>query len=1399
MSASTVVMPPVSPGRPPTAPAPDPAADPPRGRRWLLGFWLLTFVAFLIPSAGKMTFDTKLGVTTDPWKFLGDLGSLWQDGVGFGGIADQYIGYAFPMLPFYGIADLLQLPVWLAERLWLATIVTVAFWGAMRLAERLRVGTPATRLLGAAAYALWPTFTIVVGSTSAAALPGAFLPWVLLPLTSAALSPRAAAARSALIIPFMGGVNAASTLASLLPIGLYLLSRPGSQRKWTTIAWWTPGVVLATLWWTIPLLLLGAHGENFLPYIEQADTTTGTMAATETLRGAGNWVAYLNFGDAWLPAGWTMVAGVLAVAGSALAAGLGLAGLARRDMPERRWLTLTVLTVVAIMLAGYGGALGSPFHGAVQDLLDGPLTPFRNIYKFQTGLALALALGIAHFTAAAVSARRARTEAGSPQTAAGPVRSRPKLLAAVAAVLILPGLALPYLNGSVLQSGAFDDLPDHWRDTAAFLEDKSPDTRALVVPATAHGIYTWGSPIDQPLDVLAESPVAQRDYVPFGTPGQRRYLDAVEQALMSGTEVPGLREYLARAGLYYVVVRNDLDPDQIGYVPPATVKQTLERSGYEKETGFGPLETGGRIPANTPPQIQGLYTRLQAVEIYRPADPAVTKPVQAALHDASGTVRVSGGPESLLQLSAGGQLEGRPTVLTGDGHPGAEPGTQVVADGLRRNDTRFGLVNTNTSYTYTEDERNAPDSLIDPGDAPRQLLPAKGASHQTVSVLRGAKEVSASSVGSWLFHLPQYDPVNAFDGDPRTAWTEGSAGSPVGEWVRIRFDVAQDLPDTIQVTPLDGGTLRAAPTRIRVETEDGAEETSLKADGTAQPVKTPGGTASWMKLTIVRADGARPGLSGAGIAEVDVPDVRVTRVLALPNDAENAPAASNVFSLHRGTDTGGLAPAAAENGLHRQFTAAAAGTYSFSGQALAVPSDELDALLDEAAPGSRSGITVKADSTTPGGDAFGARNLVDADLTTAWIAGDKPVLHLSWEGRKEIDQVVLAAAGGLSTRPTQVQISTPSGTMTAGVDRNGLARFEPVTTDRLDITVSETAELTLHNPLVGERLQLPVGLSEVYVPALADLRAKPVQPDAEFSLPCGDGPVVAVDGTWHATSATGKVRDLVERRPVDISLCDAEDQLELSAGRHVVESGDAGPLAVTDVTLTSGDAAAAPEGSRTMEVGDWGSDERRVEVGAGAASYLQVHENFNEGWKAELDGRELTSLRLDGWQQAFLVPEGEGGTVTLSYEPAGTYTWGLIGAIVGLVALGVLALLPGARGRGRGRTPEESELPQPPPGVGFVLGVAAVTVVLVLVSGPVALVALALVPVALLRPKLLPYIALAAMAAAGAVAVWGAGDPVLSGQGAFSHAAQLLALIALAAAVVSVDRQRERNSEAEPE
>lgn len=368
-----------------------------------------------------------------------------------------------------------------------------------------------------------------------------------------------------------------------------------------------------------------------------------------------------------------------------------------------------------------------------------------------------------------------------------------------------------------------------------------------------------------------------------------------------------------------------------------------------------------------------------------------------------------------------------------------------------------------------------------------------------------------------------------------------------------------------------------------------------------------------------------------------------------------------------------------------------------------------------------------------------------------------------------------------------MDISSPDGSTVAGVDENGVVRFPAITTDRLDITITETAPLVLHNPVADEDLQLPVGLTEAYLPALDQYRTPQPKATRTFSLPCGRGPVVAVDGKLFQTGVSGLIRDLTERRPVKVTLCQGPRsgaELSLASGEHVVEGGDAGPLTLTAVTLTRGTIAEPTSLTRELQIKDWLGDRREVSVGSGAASYLTTYENYNDGWKATLNGKSLSPVRLDGWQQGWRVPAGAGGTLKLSYEPATTYDGALIGSGVALAVLVGLVLW-------RRRSPNPDEPQRMPPAPGLWLGTVALTLVGVVIAGWFALLVPALALLAYRRHALLVPIAFVALAGAGIAAATGAGEPVGAGHGAFGHVAQLLALIGLFAGLVSVRESAE--------
>ncbi len=628
---------------------------------------LVALTIFCGTDPGRIIFDTKLGVDINAGEFLQRLWSLWNPHEWFGSLQDQYIGYAIPMAPFFLAGQLLHVPIWLIERLWLALLVTVGFTGLVRLARALDIGSDSSRLLAGAVFALWPTFTILIGSTSAAALPGLIVPWAVLPLVSAVrgrCSPGRAAARSGVAIAAMAGVNAVSTLAVLLLPALYIVFHTNGRQRVGLSLRWSAAVVAATAWWLIPLLLQGRYSFDFLPYIEQSATTTSTMSAAAVLRGTGTWTAYFNLGGTpWLAAGWAMVSSPPAILASAAASAVGLAGLARRDMPERRWLCVCVGLVAMLALAGYYGPLGGPWHAAIDALLDGPLAPFRSMYKLEPVIAVALALGCAHAIGQWWRLRRSGRPvptAGRHGTDRAGRRACPGRAGAAAAHrtgaagrIVPEGTWLLVPSGRLLGcSLAAGDLRWSFR-------------------LTRTGSTPGATPIDDPLEPLAVSPWAEAAWCPMAVRVLRSSWRPPSRPLSpAGGSWPAA--YLAGPASGMSSSATTSVAVESGYTPPQVVNETLVQSGFRLVASFGP-----RVPASPGyPNIAGLTPdSRRATRRSRSSRRAAGRRAfsPAAALPVSRTALVNGGPDSLLQLAGQGVLTSQAAVIAGQELAGRRP------------------------------------------------------------------------------------------------------------------------------------------------------------------------------------------------------------------------------------------------------------------------------------------------------------------------------------------------------------------------------------------------------------------------------------------------------------------------------------------------------------------------------------------------------------------------------------------------------------------------------------------------------------------------------------------------------------------------------------------------------
>ncbi|HEY2077529.1 MAG TPA: alpha-(1-_3)-arabinofuranosyltransferase family protein, partial [Streptosporangiaceae bacterium] len=812
---------------------------------------------------------------------------------------------------------------------------------------------------------------------------------------------------------------------------------------------------------------------------------------------------------------------------------------------------------------------------------------------------------------------------------------------------------------------------------------------ALIVPADAHGQFTWGDTIDDPLAALATSPWVERGLVPYGGAGSQVLLQTAEQAVESGQQVPGLAAYLARAGISYVVVRNDVSPEAAGYTPPQDVNQTLTESGFRRVAAFGPQVAA----APGYPDLAGLpagYVRsYPSVEIFEAANPHLQVASPVAALPVSQTVLVSGGPDALLQLDGQGVLGNKPAVIAGDSLS-ALPALWADTDGQPRAANNFGSTNNFQSFTYTATEVNPPDDpLGGQGNPPSQLLPVAAAGHQTVAELAGAASVTASSAGTWLAELPQYAPANAFDGNAATAWTEASPSTPVGQWIQINFGRSVDLPAQIGIQLLDDAPTRSIANQLRVTTPAGTATTSTVQTGNVQPIRVPPGPARWLRITITGASNVVPGGPGAGISDVLIPGVRVTTYLKAASDAAGTEAAADVYSFSQQLPSPYLqSDQSLPADLNRIFTTPANSRLTASISARPDPGPALNSLIESLTPAGRSDFRVSASSTWASLPELGPDNLFQPGSGKPWLAAatdPQPELEISWHGRRTIRGIVLQPADGMAAAPTGVLVASPAGDRLTSVGLGGVVRLSrPLRTDKLYLIFSKVSSSAAGNTAAGQPAQLPTGLAAVRVPGLAGLRLAAPSPTATFRLECGRGPAISVDGRRYLTSVTGTVADLLQLNPVQLHLCTPGGALTLPAGRQVLSAPSSADFSVTSLSLarkaTAGAAAdlnnpvsPALGRSRKLRILSWQADSRELRIGPGSRSYLEIHQNANPGWTASLNGRELMPVTLDGWQQAFIAPAGSGGTITMTFTPDRVYHAGIIASAIALAMLVVLA------------------------------------------------------------------------------------------------------------------------------
>jgi arabinofuranan 3-O-arabinosyltransferase len=1249
---------------------------------WLVACCMLLAMLAFVTRPGNILADTKIDMAINPAGFLQRALQLW-DPAQFGQLQNQAIGYFFPMGPFFVLGKLLVLPAWVVQRLWITAILVTAFLGTVRLSSRLGIGTPGSRLAAGFAYALAPRALTLVGVNSGEFLPAAMLPLILIPLVRLlrhgheldSAAKLRAVAQSAAAVALCSGMNAASVVAVLTVAAIYVLTGERSWSRWRVLAWWAPAVGVATLWWTIPLLLLGKYGVSILPYSESAQVTTSVTSLSNMLRGVEDWNSYLVVnGNPWWPVGYYLSTATLPTIATGLVAGLGVTGLLSRRIPERRFLYCALLAGLVIVGSGYVSGLGNPLAAFADHLINGPLAPLRNLRKFDPLIRLPIALGLAQLLASPpLRAGAGQTRARVAQVRARVAPRRLGVAVRVAAVAGLALVALPAYTGGVSQAGDFASVPSYWVSAANWLNAHADNQAVLEVPGARFGEYIWGRPMDDILEPLFDGDWASDQLSAIGSVGNTRLLAAVEQRMDAGEGSAGLTELLARMGVKYILVRNDLIRGDLYGAWPSRIHDALYASpGLLKVAQFGAFPVGTNQPDDAVSNFDSPFPPVEIFQVYG------TQPL-ASVVPAASTIRVYGGPESLLNLADLGALKGRP-VLLNDDSPGIAASQYLVTDSLRKIMRNFGEIR--IDYTQTLTARD-PLSTFEAAD---DYLEPPWLPYESVAQYHGIANVTASSSAASITALPGQSatgsmPFSAVDGNPKTMWESGGLTGPVHQWLQVDFDHPVD-PGTIGVAFADSVFVGPPVTKVTVQTSAGAVTERVRQTSTSQPLAVPRGATGWLRITIDAVAPEPFSLAGsqAGISEISVPGIAATRTIMAPAvrvpggspsvllaKAEPQPSGCMLTSLRWVCSPSLVKPTEEQYGFDEGFTSASDDTQALSGQAI-MTSTRL--ITRYAWPG-RDEPHVTASSVYTSDPEDMASAAFDGSVATAWISGatdTHPVLTIRWHGVRTVKAIAVIVPPG-ATSPAQVVISDRAGRVGGGfISVDGkLTLPRPVRTDQLTLSFTPS--------------QLPVQVSEVVIPGVKSLQANPF---AAVHLRCGLGPTLFINGRRVPTRATGTVSDLLNGRPMDFTACSGA---KITSGQNTVEEPATDPTGWDVQSILVGPSgrhsltAAAPVVSTPAPVARWTSSSRQVFVSASHRSYLVVTQNFNTGWQATLGGKVLQPVRLDGWEQGWLLPAGSSGYVTMSYLPDSLYRYALFGGLALLALVIGIALVPLRRRR----------------------------------------------------------------------------------------------------------------------
>jgi arabinofuranan 3-O-arabinosyltransferase len=1251
--------------------------------RWLA---LLVYPLTLLSSPGRIAADTKLFLYLDPGEVLDRASSTWDTSQYAGFVPHQQISYLWPAGPWYWLMDVLSVPDWVAQRLWIASLLLLAGWGVMWLSEHLGFRSSAAFAAGAV-YMLSPYVLAYVSRTSVMLLPWAGLGWIVgCTVLAARRGGWRFPASCALVVLTVGATNA-TALAMVAPVPVIWLVTAASQREISRrqavkAALRIGALSLAvSLWWIVFLLTQGRFGINILSYTETLEAVSSTSIGPETVRGLGYWLNYIRdhvqaTTDAAAPYHTDlplMAAGYLLVLA-------GLGGIAGVRWTARRFAALLVLAGIVLSVGGYPLSNPAPIFGALADNTRSTLAlALRSSTRALPMSALGLALGAGALVAVVRRVERRRMVAGG--------------------IVLLAVANLPALwTGSLVDryvswSG---HVPAAWQE-AADVVSRSPETgRVMQLPGAEFGAFRWGYTVDPPLPGLTDRPFVSRDLQPLGSPAAMDLLYALDDRFQNGTaEAASVAPVARLLAADTVWVAGDMAFERFR-TPRPELTEAFYRAGAP---GLGAPTAFGEPAANTPDVPMVDERSVGDDRIGTAVSPVLLVPVESPsgiVRVKTGEVLVAGSGDGVIDAAAAGLLTGDEVLFYAAAAGDAlvervRRAVLIVVTDSNRDRARHWRGSQATTG-FTEDGTDEPGvTRFDSQDQRLPVFPDDRSASRTIAVQRGPVRAVASSYGSRLEYWPEYRAAMALDGDPATAWrVAGDGADPRGESIVI----TAERPMTRLRLRQPLGDRRITSVEVR---GDGWSQDVTFADDAIDVVLDRAATS----LTLV-IGGVTVGRDPVGFAEIDTGLGATEEVVVVPTDAlslvGDAPLAL-VFTRERidATDRRRDDP---ETVLTREFTLSQAASFEPTITA------RLDPDADDRILAGLLGVpTATASGSLEGVLAARAWAAIDGDPATAWRSPFGPFDGQWLEVTPEADAlqlVITQPSTGDHARITRLKVERAGRSLEVDVAWPTATVEVPPGADPVRLTVLATDGATTIDRMSGASVQLPVGIAEIEGDGF------PEQVATSVDTGCLDG-LLSVDDTPLVLRLTGSVASLVAGEPFAVETCGAAD-LRLEPGRHVLRS-HRGAIDIDRVVLRNSVPSPSIDAPLAVASSGDGGDRRTLTVPVcPEGCWLVFGEGFNTGWSADGDvhGDLGTSMLVDGGFNGWWLPPSDGPQqVTLRWaaqRPVDVALWASGVAVVGCLMVVAwplrcrrgVRLSAGPHGMAVARIERDDVAPEPP-------------------------------------------------------------------------------------------------------